>query len=186
MVGERSLGTEAGLREDILRHHGRRQSTAAVLFNHALAERLGLGPSDLKCLDLLFERGPMTGSELAAITGLTSGAVTGVTARLERARFLRRTPDPDDRRKQALSPAPDRVDELAEVFAPMHDDLARILAAFDAHQLAAIAEFMDRSTDCVLRHATLLRAHARVSTVSARPRTPPTAEIAPAQHGAMP
>lgn len=76
VVGERSLGTEAGLREDILRRHGRRQSTA-VLFNHALAERLGLGPSDLKCLDLLFEGGPMTGSELAAITGLTSARLRG-------------------------------------------------------------------------------------------------------------
>lgn len=186
MVSERSPGTEAGLREDILRRHGRRQSTAAVVFNHALAERLGLGPSDLKCLDLLFERGPMTGSALVAITGLTSGAVTGVTARLERAGFLRRTPDPGDRRKQTLTATPNRVEEIDELFAPMHDDLARLLAVFDAHQLAAIAEFMDRSTDCVLRHAALLRAHARVSTVPTRPGTPSTAEITPAQHGAVP
>lgn len=186
MGPSRSSGAEAGLRGDILRRHGRRQSTAAVVFNHALAERLGLGPSDLKCLDLLLERGPMTGSELVAITGLTSGAVTGVAARLERAGFLRRTPDPGDGRKQILVPTADRVEEIDELFAPMHDELARLLEVFDAHQLAAIAEFMDRSTDCVLRHAALLRAHARVSTVPTRSGTPSTPGVAPAQHGAMP
>jgi len=168
---ERLPGAEDGLTDDILRRLGRRQSTATVLFNHAVAERLGLGPTDHKCLDLLFERGPMTGSKLATITGLTSGAVTGVTARLERAGFLRRAPDPYDRRKQVLSPAPDRVQEIDEVFAPLHSDLARVLEGFDTHQLAAIADFLDHSTDCLLRHAVLLRAHALAPTVSARSRT---------------
>ena len=71
----------------------RRHSTAAVLFHHALAERLGLGPTDLKCLDLLRERGVMTASELAAITGLTTGAIAGVVARLETAGYLKRAAD---------------------------------------------------------------------------------------------
>ena len=74
----------------------RRHSTAAVLFHHVVAERLGLGPTDHKCLDLLRERGAMAGSDLCAITGLTSGAITGVVARLERAGYLRREPDPRD------------------------------------------------------------------------------------------
>jgi hypothetical protein len=55
----------------------RRHSTGIVLFHQAIAERLGLGPTDHKCLDLLRERGTLTGSGLAAITGLTSGAITG-------------------------------------------------------------------------------------------------------------
>src|SRR5438445_9132317 len=96
----------------------RRHSTASVLFHHAVAESLGLGPTDHKCLDLLRERGAMTGSELAAITGLTSGAITGVVARLEQAGYLRREPDPHDRRKQILylalkrAPIPDVIDPL--------------------------------------------------------------------------
>lgn len=93
------------LADEIVGQLVRRHSTAVVLFHHAVAERLGLGPTDHKCLDLLRQRHAMTGSELAAMAGLTSGAITGVVARLEGAGYLRREPDPRDGRKQLLSPA---------------------------------------------------------------------------------
>lgn len=136
----------------------RRHSTAAVLFHHAVAERLGLGPADHKCLDLLRERGTMTGSGLAAITGLTSGAITGVVARLERAGYLNREPDPHDRRQQTLSPDLERLREFQDVFGPIRNEVVALLEDFDAHQLSAIAEFLDHSTDLAYRHAALLRA----------------------------
>src|SRR6516162_2668811 len=97
------------LTEEIVGRLARRHSTAVVLFHHAVAERLGLGPTDHKCLDLLRERAAMTGSELAAITCLTSGAITGVVARLERAGYLHRKPDPHDGRKQILYLALERA-----------------------------------------------------------------------------
>jgi DNA-binding MarR family transcriptional regulator len=140
----------------------RRHSTAAVLLHHAVAERLGLGPTDHKCLDLLRERGAMTGSELAAATGLTTGAITGVVARLERAGFVRREPDPGDRRKQVLYPVPERVRDIQNVFDPLRQDVAAVLASFDTHQLTAIAQFLTGSTDCVYRHVALLRAETRM------------------------
>src|SRR5258708_28740608 len=90
------------LADEIVGGLARRHSTAVVLFHHAVAERLGLGPTDHKCLDLLRERGAMAGSDLGAITGLTSGAITGVVARLERSGYLRRDPDPHDGRNQIL------------------------------------------------------------------------------------
>lgn len=144
----------------------RRHSTAVVLFHHAVAERLGLGPTDHKCLDLLRERGAMAGSDLGAITGLTSGAITGVVARLERAGYLRREPDQHDGRKQilqlALKPA-----HIQDVISPLRENVAALLENFDGHQLTAIAEFLTRTTDLVYRHAALLRAE----TVSAVGRT---------------
>ena len=146
------------LAEEIVGRQVRRFSTAAVLLHHAVAERLGLGPTDHKCLDLLRDRGAMTGSALAAITGLTSGAVTGVVARLERAGYLRREPDPHDRRKQILRPAPERARDLEDVFGPIRADAAALVEGFDDRQLAAIAEFLERSTDFAHRRAALLRA----------------------------
>src|SRR5260370_41496866 len=109
--------------EEIVGRLARRHSTATVLFHHAVAERLELGPTDHKCLDLLRERGALPGSELAAITGLTSGAITGVVARLERAGYLRREPDPHDRRKLILSPALERVRDIEDVFDPIRKDV---------------------------------------------------------------
>jgi DNA-binding MarR family transcriptional regulator len=157
-MGSANKVKKHALAEEIGGRLVRRHSTAAVLFHHAIAERLGLGPTDHKCLDLLRERGAMTGSELAAMTGLTTGAITGVVARLERAGYLRREPDPNDGRKQTLHPRRERVGDLQEVLAPIREDMAALLAGFDAGQLAAIAEFLARGTDLIYRHAALLRA----------------------------
>ena len=146
------------LAEDIVGQLARRHSTAVVMFHHAVAERLGLGPTDHKCLDLLRDRGPMTGSELSAITGLTSGAITGVVARLERAGYVRREQDPNDGRKQTLSAARKGA-HIQDVINPLREDVAASLENFDNDQLAAIAEFLTRTTEFIYRHAALLRAH---------------------------
>lgn len=150
--------TKKELARDIVGRLGRRHSTAAVLFHHAVAEHLGLGPTDHKCLDLLRERGEMTGSELAAITGLTSGAVTGVVARLESAGYVTRHADPHDGRRQILTPSLERVKTIHDVFVPIREETAALLEKFDAHQLSAIAEFLEGVTELAYRHVALLRA----------------------------
>jgi DNA-binding MarR family transcriptional regulator len=152
------------LADEIVGRLVRRHSIAIVLFHQAVAERLGLGPTDHKCLDLLRERGAMTGSDLAAITDLTTGAITGVVARLERAGYLHREPDPHDRRQQILSPVLERMQEIQHVFGPIRNDVAALLERFDTQQLTAIAEFLTGSTDLAYRHVALLRAQATAQT----------------------
>src|SRR6266567_4134229 len=145
-----------GLTEQIVGQLARRHSTAVVLFHHAVAERLGLGPTDHKCLDLLRERGAITGSELAAITGLTTGAITGVVARLEQAGYVRRESDPHDGRRQILRPALQRS-PIHGVIEPLRRDVTALLDKFDTRQLKAIAQFLTRTTDLIYRHTALLR-----------------------------
>lgn len=171
----------AGLAAQINGSLARRHSTATVLFHHALADRLGLGPTDHKCLDLLHERAPLTASELAAITGLTSGAITGVVARLERAGWLRREPHPSDRRKQVLRPTPQAAREVQRVFDTLPDP-SELLEGFDAHQLTAVAEFLTRATDLAYRRGALLRAQV----LAAGGRQPGTAIDGPATNKERP
>jgi DNA-binding MarR family transcriptional regulator len=161
------------LADEIVGRLARRHSTAVVLFHHAVAERLGLGPTDHKCLDLLRERRPMAGSDLGAITGLTSGAITGVVARLEQAGYLRREPDPHDGRKQILHLALELA-HIQDVIGPLRKDVAALLENFDTRQLTAIAEFLTRTTDLIYRHAALLRAETNsdVGRTRATKRTP--------------
>lgn len=142
--------------QEIVGSLSRRHSTAVVLFHHAVAERLGLGPTDHKCLDVLRDRGAMAGSDLAAITGLTSGAITGVVARLEQAGYVRRDPDPSDGRKQILSLVLEHS-PVRDVINPLRDDVAMLLEDFDTHQLTAIAEFLTGTTDLISRHGARLR-----------------------------
>jgi DNA-binding MarR family transcriptional regulator len=159
-VIRRARMSRSGLAQVIMEQLVRRHSTSAVILHHAVADRLGLGPTDHKCLDLVRERGTMAGSELAAVTGLTTGAITGVVARLERAGYLLRKPDPEDGRKQILTAAPERVRHIHGVLAPLRQEVAALLDGFDQRQLAAVAEFLAGSADIAYRHVALLRAQA--------------------------
>ncbi len=165
---------EQQLADDIVGRLIRRHSIAIVLFHQAVAERLGLGPTDHKCLDLLRERGTMTASELVAITDLTSGAITGVVARLEQAGYLRREPDPHDGRQQILTPVVERMRDIQHAFGPIRKDVTALLERFDTRELTAIAEFLASSTDLAYRHVALLRAQA-----TAQPIASATAERRP-------
>jgi DNA-binding MarR family transcriptional regulator len=152
------VADRAEIAQRILGPLARRNSTATVLFHHAVAERLGLGPTDHKCLDLILEHQTVTGRDLSAMTGLTSGAVTGVVNRLERAGYIRRAPDPEDGRRQLLRPVPERIGEAEGLFTGLAASAARVLDGFDADQLEAIATFLARSTDFAREQAAMLRA----------------------------
>src|SRR3954454_1764219 len=75
-------------------------------FDNLAAERLQVNRTDLHCLNAIENGGGLTAGQLASQTGLTTGAVTGVIDRLERAGLARRTPDPDDRRRVKVEVTP--------------------------------------------------------------------------------
>lgn len=77
---------------------------SVVLHNHAVSQQVGLGPTDSQFMTLLDVHGPLSPGRLAELTGLTSGTVTGVVDRLEKAGFVRRDRDPGDRRKVIVTP----------------------------------------------------------------------------------
>src|SRR5215217_2877554 len=99
---EESSPSEDGSIDPIVELIGFRLSTATVLFHAAIADRLGIGATDVKCYSILRQTGPITAGELAERTSLTTGAITGVVDRLERAELVRRERDPHDRRRIVL------------------------------------------------------------------------------------
>jgi DNA-binding MarR family transcriptional regulator len=109
---------------------------------------VGLNPTDLGALCLLLLHGPAPAGRLAELTGLTTGAVTGVIDRLEEGGFVRREVDVADRRKVIVVPDPARVDR--DLF-PHFPSLQRARAAtfyddFSDAELERIAEFLARLT----------------------------------------
>src|SRR5881275_1231482 len=68
-------------------------------FDHLAAQRLGVNETDLHCLNIVENAGGITAGKLAVLSGLTTGAVTGVVDRLEHRGFARRVKDPQDRRR---------------------------------------------------------------------------------------
>lgn len=111
---ENLIGFLSALQRDI--------STRTVLFHQAIADQLGLGPTDHKCLDFIVQaeqEAPLTAGELAELTRLTTGAITGVLDRLEAGGFIRREKDPADRRQVRIRVVPERGADVARLFEPL-------------------------------------------------------------------
>src|SRR6266540_2243925 len=85
----------------------RRSQNATDRFDHAVADAIGLNRTDMRCLDVIDREGPVTAGRLAEETGLTTGAITTVLDRLERAGHARRVRDPGDRRRVLVELTPE-------------------------------------------------------------------------------
>jgi DNA-binding MarR family transcriptional regulator len=117
------------------------------MFHQAIADRLGLNVTDHKCMDLLLLNGPLTAGELAAMTGLTTGAITAVIDRLEKAGFVRREDDPRDRRRVIVQVMPKRCRDIERLFEPFAATFGELSARYKDEELVVILDFMSRSRD---------------------------------------
>jgi DNA-binding MarR family transcriptional regulator len=124
----------------------RRLSTATILFHQAVADRLGMHVTDHKCAGILLESGPITAGDLGRRTGLTSGTITAVIDRLEKAGFVRRAKDPADRRRVLIEPLRERIEaKIGPLFESMARAMAELCADYTTQELAIIREFTARA-----------------------------------------
>ncbi|HEY7950837.1 MAG TPA: MarR family transcriptional regulator [Solirubrobacterales bacterium] len=122
-------------------------------FENLAADRLGVNRTDLHCLNAIENAGGLSAGELATEVGLTSGAVTGVVDRLERAGFARRVPDPADRRRVKVEVTPEFYARAEQIWAPLAAEWEASLASrFTAAELARITEFLRLTNEVGRRH----------------------------------
>jgi len=121
-------------------------SGTGALFSQAAAERLGMNSTDLECVGFLVD-GPKTAGVLAQATGLTTGAITGVIDRLERAGLAKREHDKQDRRKIFVRIVPESMQKAAPIFEPMRRASAAVLSRYKDDELALILDFMTRAQE---------------------------------------
>ena len=119
-----------------------------LVSNFEAIEDVGLNPTDIGSLCLLLLHGPAPAGRLAGLTGLTTGAVTGVIDRLEAGGFVRREVDPADRRKVIVVPDRERVDRDLFPHFPSLEMAAtdRFYDSYTVAQLELIAGFLRRLT----------------------------------------
>ncbi|MEU3774130.1 MarR family transcriptional regulator [Streptomyces sp. NPDC032472] len=124
-----------------------------------VAQLLGLNVTDLTCLGHVLGAGdePLSAGDLAALTGLTTGAVTGVLNRLERAGYAQRRPDPADRRRVRVVADPAAAQRVVEVYEPFYSRLAAVFAEYTPDEVAVIADWFDRATTEARAHLARLR-----------------------------
>jgi DNA-binding MarR family transcriptional regulator len=124
----------------------RLQSGLALVLHQAVAERFGLNPTDLKCLDIAGREPELTAGRLAELTGMSTSAVTALLDRLERRGFIQRRRDPADRRRVYVHSTGQHEQALTEIFAPLAEATTGILDGYDDEQLRVAHDLLDRLT----------------------------------------
>ena len=125
----------------------RRMGAQSVIVSQTVAARFGLNTTDLECLDLIQLEGKVSAGQLAAATGLTSGATTALIDRLERAGYVERFDDPADRRRVLVRIRKGSIDEIAKVYGPMQKRMFALWSGYSEAELAVIEDFLSRSLE---------------------------------------
>ena len=126
-------------------------------FDQAIADRLGMNRTDMRCVDLIDQAGGMTAGELARAAGLTTGAVTAVVDRLERAGIARRVPDAADRRRVRIEATPQLWELTGPLMGPFIEESQVILDDFSTEELERMSEFLRRVIDVQSKHIERIR-----------------------------
>ncbi|MFE2097019.1 MULTISPECIES: helix-turn-helix domain-containing protein [unclassified Streptomyces] len=121
---------------------------AHLIGQQELARRLGLNVTDLTCFAFVLEAGEdlLTAGDLAARAHVTTGAVTGILNRLERAGYVTRRPDPADRRRVRVAAVPAAVTRVEAVYAGHYQRLTTLFADYSPTELAVITDWFTRAT----------------------------------------
>lgn len=140
--------------DDFNRLH-RELATAVISFHEAGARRLGMTAAERKCAGLIAELNETTPKQLAEATGLSTGAITGIVDRLERAGYARREPNPQDRRSVIIRARNTErlMNETRPIFASLTDAMNALDARYSPDQRSLILEHL-KDTIAVLREQT--------------------------------
>lgn len=124
----------------------------SVLFRNAIGRKLGLNVTDSECLSLLSIKGTSSPTELARYTGLTTGSTTAMLDRLEKAKFIKRKPNPKDRRGILIEINKQYTEAVGPFIAGLQKAHGELIASYSDKELETIADFLTRFTGNVKEH----------------------------------
>lgn len=125
----------------------RQYSDASIFMHEAIARKAGLAGSDHKYLGLILQHKELTAGELSKLTGLTTGAVTGLIDRLERKKLLKRKFSRDDRRKVIIVPDEENAMKLLQpLFVELQQKTAILIASFSSSEMESIKRYFLEAT----------------------------------------
>ena len=108
----------------------------------ALAKRAGVSGTDLDALEYLEAEGSLTQRELGERLALTSGAITMLVDRLERAGWVKRRPHADDRRYTVLELSPKALRAAPAELDRYHAAIQALIAELPSAQRGVVAGFL--------------------------------------------
>jgi DNA-binding MarR family transcriptional regulator len=136
----------------------RANQSATDQMDDAAARGFGVNRTDARCLDIVEQFGPITAGRLSEMAGLTTGSVTAVIDRLVAKGYLRRVPDPGDRRRVMVE-LTEELEQLAgRYYGPLAQQAFPFLSRYTNAELGLVTEFLRTSTEIVEKRAREIRA----------------------------
>lgn len=128
-----------------LEDKGREFIARVILSNQKIAEKLKINTVDLQCLNVIdLLGGEAKPSEIAKMTGLTTGGVTVMLDRLEKKEFIERKPNPSDRRSIVIHVSPKIIAKLHEIYESQALSMEKILSNYGDEELSTIIDYFSK------------------------------------------
>lgn len=120
----------------------------SIQMHEAIARKAGLTGTDHKYLGFLIQKGQMTAGELAALTGLTTGAVTGLIDRLEKKKLVKRQFAENDRRKVIIEPNTDNINALlVPLYKEFRNKSEKLIASFSSKEVKVLETYFSKAIE---------------------------------------
>ena len=138
--------------------------------DEAVALRLGLNRTDLRCLSVLLQAGATSASALADATGLSRGAMTTALDRLEAAGYARRVWDQQDRRAVRVEMTDSAKKEVEVLYGPLAKEGFQLRQKYTTQELEAVLRYLEEGRQLQRAHAQRIRGHSDTTAATTRPK----------------
>ncbi|MEO8234595.1 MAG: MarR family transcriptional regulator [Flavobacterium sp.] len=130
----------------ILRKLSQQYAYTSIQMHETIAKKLGFSSTDHKYLGFFLQRGKLTAGDLAALTSLTTGAITGLIDRFEKKNLVKREFDANDRRKVVIVPNTKKIMNLFEPFyKPFQEETEKLIATFSNDEINIIESYLSQA-----------------------------------------
>jgi DNA-binding MarR family transcriptional regulator len=131
-----------------IRRLSQQYAYTSIRMHEAIARKAGFSGTDHKYLGFLLQKGQMTAGELAGLTGLTTGAVTGLIDRFEKKKLVKRQFDKDDRRKVFIIPDTEKIMALLEpLYKEFRNNSEKLIASFQDDDLKVLETYFSKAIE---------------------------------------
>jgi len=143
--------------KDAIRKLSQQYAYTSIQMHEAIGRKAGLSGTDHKYLGFLIEKGQMTAGELSELTGLTTGAVTGLIDRFEKKKLVKRQFAEDDRRKVFIKP---NTENIMTLFVPLYKEFRnkseKLMASFSNKEIKIIETYFLKAIEIMNETTTKL------------------------------
>lgn len=145
-----------------LRRLSQHYAYASIQMHEAIGRKAGFSGTDHKYLGFLIQKGQMTAGELSKLSGLTTGAVTGLIDRFEKKKLVKRAFAENDRRKVIIEPNTKKIMALLEpLYKEFRGRSEMLVASLSNEEVKAIESYFKKAIEIMNETTVKLGKHGK-------------------------